>query len=402
MHNYFSKLDTKYISILILFYCLYVLNLYFLFKGDNSLESYKCYLLNYDGGFVRRGLLGEIIKIISVNFNFHLSNIFFSIFLFVYSIFFFFFYKLTEGLEKNILFYFFIFSPINFLFLLVQLNYELPVFLGNFEIFLITFFLFYIYLTLTSINRIKIFLIGIFGLIFLVFIYEMTFFIVPFFFLVYYNFLTRNNYKIKIFEVIIFLSIIFLIAFIHIYFYGKYDLNIFFKNIFLDYKIILNINDKYCTYEWMNREISNQFTIFYPDFKISYLIRHIFYAHPILILFFYCINKSKDKENNLILIISICTISTLFLIATDWARFIHIIYLFSLFSIILIFYNKKKDIFSIMYKNNFLHKINKSLLIFIVILYCSSWTLKHTYWQNHLSYALIKVIKYNFDSISRL
>lgn len=403
MYNFIIDSNKRYISLLVLIYFLYVLNLLFLYKGGyNSVEFYKCYLLNYDGGFVRRGLLGEIIKIIYNIFNLNLSNIFFFIFLFTYSFFFYLFYKLTKHLEKNIIFYFFILSPINFLYLLVQLNYELPVFLGSYEIFLITFFLYFSLLTINSNSRTKIYIIGIAGLFILTFLYEMTFFAYPFFILIYYNFLIKNKLKIKVFEIIFFLIVVGLIVYIHLSTYGNYDLNIFFKNIYFDYNILINTNERFCTYEWMNKKILNQITIFYSDFKISYIIKYFFYSHPILILLFYSLNTSKDKINNFLLTVAVFSLSILFVIATDWARFIHIIYLFSLFSIIIIFYIKNIDLLSLISKNNFIKNINKSFLFFFVILYCSIWTLKHTYWQNHLSYAIIKIIDYNFSSISKL
>ena len=44
------------------------------------IEFIECFikglLINYDGGFIRRGLLGELITSLSINFNFDIRNIF--------------------------------------------------------------------------------------------------------------------------------------------------------------------------------------------------------------------------------------------------------------------------------------------------------------------------------------
>lgn len=107
MYNFIINSNKRYISLLVLIYFLYVLNLLFLYKGGyNSVEFYKCYLLNYDGGFVRRGLLGEIIKIIYNIFNLNLSNIFFSFF-YLHIVFFLFILQTNETSRKKYYFLFF-------------------------------------------------------------------------------------------------------------------------------------------------------------------------------------------------------------------------------------------------------------------------------------------------------
>lgn len=390
--------DKNYFFLIIFFYFLYILNLAFLFKSEIAPVYYKCYLLNFDGGFVRRGLFGEIITNLAFYFNFKISNIFFSIYFLVYTIFFYYFYKLTKNIKTNSIFYFFIFSPLNFIFLLVQLNYKIPGFLGQKEIFIITFFLYLIDLTSESKNRLKVFSIGIFGLTFLTFIYELTIFTYSFFILLYFLFLKKNKFKIKKSEIIISVILIFLIVGFHITSYGQYNFEIFFSNLKKYYGITTYLNDPACTYNWMNREIKSQIIILYNDFKISYILKYLIYSHPIIILGYIALKNFKYKITNQLFIFSIISLSSIFLITTDWGRWVHLIYLFTLFSFLKIL-NFEKNIFLNIYKKSFVANINKSIFGLIILIYCTIWTLKHTYWQNHLSFAVFKIIEYNLDSI---
>lgn len=395
MNLSFLSSNRKYLILYLTVYLFYSINLFILFKSSNSIDNIKCYLLNYDGGFVRRGLFGEIIKIFSNYIS--LENIFFILYFFIYTIFFYYFFKLTQGFKKNICFYFFIFSPLNFLYPLIQLDYNLPVFLGNFEIFIITFYIYFSFLLNTNINKKKYYWIGILGLIFLSFLYEMTIFTYPFFIFIYYLFLKKNLLSVKFAEIVIFNLIFSLILFIHFYFNEGYNFSIFFENIYSNYNINININ-KECTYSWMNRKILDQITPFYEDFKISYIFKYLIYSHPILILFVYTIKNNNDKIINYLFTFSLIFISILFVIAVDWARLIHIIYLFSIITVLSI-YKYDNNFFLNMHKKFSLEKFNKNYLSIFVFLYCTMWSLKHTYWQNHLSYASVVVIKQSIKSL---
>lgn len=367
MNLSFLSSNRKYLILYLTVYLFYSINLFILFKSSNSIDNIKCYLLNYDGGFVRRGLFGEIIKIFSNYIS--LENIFFILYFFIYTIFFYYFFKLTQGFKKNICFYFFIFSPLNFLYPLIQLDYDLPVFLGNFEIFIITFYIYFSFLLNTNINKKKYYWIGILGLIFLSFLYEMTIFTYPFFIFIYYLFLKKNSLSVKFAEIVIFNLIFSLILFKLFYFHGSYNFSIFFENIYSNYNINININ-KECTYSWMNRKILDQITPFYEDFKISYIFKYLIYSHPILILFVYTIKNNNDKIINYLFTFSLIFISILFVIAVDWARLIHIIYLFSIITVLSI-YKYDNNFFLNMHKKFSLEKFNKNYLSIFVFLYCT-------------------------------
>ena len=112
MNLSFLSSNRKYLILYLTVYLFYSINLFILFKNSNSIDNIKCYLLNYDGGFVRRGLFGEIIKIFSNYIS--LENIFFILYFFIYTIFFYYFFKLTQGFKKKYLLLFFYFFTIKF------------------------------------------------------------------------------------------------------------------------------------------------------------------------------------------------------------------------------------------------------------------------------------------------
>ena len=390
----------NYFFLILFFYSLYIINIFVVHKSDISADLLKCFLLTYDGGFIRRGLFGHSISSISYYFNLNFVNVIFTSYLLIYSAFFYYFYKLTKNYNKNVLFYFFIFSPLNFLYPLVQLSIPLPVLILTREIFVITFFLFFYYLSLISINRNLIYFVGLGGLILLSFFYELTLFCYPFFLLIYYLFLKENNYKIKHFEIFVAILILILFIFIHLYFYGKNDLDAVFQNVYLKHGVVISLNDQNCTFSWMNQNILEQMPFFREGFKISSIFRYIVYSHPIIILFVFFWNNSEDLRIKLLFLFAISSTAILF-IATDWARIVHLIYLFSLFSFLRVFLSKQ-NIFENMFTGSFLTRINKNILYIFVLLYCSLWTLKQTYWQNHLSYAGVKIIKNTILNLSEI
>ena len=390
----------NYLILILFFYSLYILNIFTVHKSDISADLLKCFLLTYDGGFVRRGLFGHSISSISYYFNLNFVNVIFTSYLLIYSIFFYYFYQITKNYNTNVLFYFFIFSPLNFLYPLVQLSIPLPVLILTREIFVITFFLFFYYLTLNLINRSLIYFVGLGGLILLSFFYELTLFCYPFFLFIYYLFLKENNLKIKNLEIFIAILVLILFIFLHLYFYGKNDLNAVFQSVHLKHGVEITLNDQNCTFSWMNQNVFEQMPFFREGFKISSIFRYIIYSHPIIILYIYFWNNSKDIKIKLLFLFAISSTGILF-IATDWARIVHLIYLFTLFSFLRIFLFKK-NIFENMLTGSFLVKINKNILFIFVLLYCSLWTLKQTYWQNHLSYAGIKIIKNTIFNLSEI
>ena len=130
--NSFNKYFFFFFSLL----CL--LGIYYLHYKHDVLNdsSISEYLINYQGGFVRRGLIGEILFIYSDYFNLNLR---FQIFLTqstIYTIFLILIFNLLKNFEKNAIMLFAIYTPIFLLFPIAELES-----LGRKDPFLYVFFL---------------------------------------------------------------------------------------------------------------------------------------------------------------------------------------------------------------------------------------------------------------------
>ena len=153
------KIDL-FTCILFFFFILYIFNIFIIHQNFDKLISVKILLLNYDGGFIRRGLLGEFITAISLFFDLSLKNVFFLLHIINYSIFFLLNYLFFKRFKKNYIFYFFVFSPIYLTFTLGDVSSPYAEFLIQRESYLITFFLFFCYLIVQSNKRMATYFIG--------------------------------------------------------------------------------------------------------------------------------------------------------------------------------------------------------------------------------------------------
>ncbi len=390
----FDKYQNLFPVLLLFVAILYFFNILIFHMNFNDLIGTKGLLVNYDGGFIRRGLLGEVITSISLSFNYEIKNIFTFFHISNYLIFFYLNYLLLNKFKKNFLFYFFIFSPLYFFYPLIAVTTKFAEHIIQREVYVITFFLTYTYLCLKVQNRNINFIIGVIFLIVLSFLYELTILCFPFFFTIYYIFLKRNKYQIKFYEIFISSLFCLLIIFFHLLNYGESNIELIVNN--LNKNFNLNYRSDDLLYSWLNKDISKQIIFFMEGFKVNYILRYIFYAHPIFLLIFINFKFVKDKIFLFLFVASISLFCILFSIATDWARFVHILYTLALITFIFYHTQNSQDIF--LKSGNLLLKKLKVNQIFantFVIIYCLIWNLKHTYWQNHLSFAILKIFQQN-------
>ena len=146
-------------------------------------------------------------------------------------------------------------------------------------------------------------------------------------------------------------------------------------------------------YSWINRGITQQVNDIFVNVEFRYILKYFFYAHPVFLIFYIIAKNYNDKNTVYLTCISILSFLLIFAIAIDWARFLHILYCFVL--VLSLLQIKNKNIFLMIAKNDFLSKFKKVTLNLLVFFYCTMWTLKHTYWQNHLSYGIFKILKKN-------
>ena len=106
------------------------------------------WIINYEGGYIRRGLLGEISINLSNFLNLNIKYIFLLIHSSIYLIFHLLFYKFFHQFIKNYVFYIFCFSPLVFLYPIATFEA-----FARKEIFYITFFLLNCFLLIKIKNR---------------------------------------------------------------------------------------------------------------------------------------------------------------------------------------------------------------------------------------------------------
>tara|TARA_Y100000389_G_scaffold203447_1_gene251883 strand:+ start:1495 stop:2799 length:1305 start_codon:yes stop_codon:yes gene_type:complete len=139
-NNYFRKFDKYFlIYLLILAFCATI----FLYSkhtvgNDTSISEW---LINYEGGFTRRGIIGEICFNLAQFFDVNLRYVIFLFQTFVYLIYLFSIYLLFSKIKNNIVTIFAIFTPIFLLYPVAEVEA-----LGRKEIFLYIYFLSFLFL----------------------------------------------------------------------------------------------------------------------------------------------------------------------------------------------------------------------------------------------------------------
>ena len=115
IYNNFEKFFKIYLIALIFFGIFYLYRKHTV-ANDTSISEY---LINYQGGFVRRGFVGEILFRISLFFGLSLRFTIFVFQSFVYTIFIFLIHNLFKNFKKDIVIIFSILTPIFLLFPIV-------------------------------------------------------------------------------------------------------------------------------------------------------------------------------------------------------------------------------------------------------------------------------------------
>ena len=152
------------------------------------------WLINYQGGFIRRGLLGELIFNLSTKLNVEIKYLILIVQLLFYTIYFIFYYFLFSKIKINFFWILIIFSPILFAYPLIELMS-----LGRKDILIISFFLIYSSINYKSLNSLYFSFIFFFGIS--TFVHEITFFYLFHYLMIFYinkefNFKT-NTRKLK-------------------------------------------------------------------------------------------------------------------------------------------------------------------------------------------------------------
>tara|TARA_Y100001970_G_scaffold284994_1_gene403583 strand:- start:1879 stop:3087 length:1209 start_codon:yes stop_codon:yes gene_type:complete len=350
----------------------------------NLSNSITEWLINYQGGFTRRGLSGEILFQISIFFDFELKKTILFVQCLTYIIFFYLVYIIIKEVENYNLVYLSIFSAIFLFFPIAELEA-----LGRKEILVSILLLTLIVLKNYTFN-VKIYIIF-FLSIFVLLIHEIIVFHLLYF-LAFLFILNRTNNFSNNLKIILF-SFIFLIC-SWLLFKNFYSIEMkeeMCKSLLENLDVICGFQTHYVA----NPIATYMGEVPFPNWKPEWIIRHSFIVlfgyGPLLILSIFT-NFDKNKSNYLVhkipviivLIFLIIPTYLIFYISVDSGRYHHLsysmafIFFFGLkFNELIIFDETKLKKFErILFPKS---KVLSCMIIFIV---CFTWNPKAVYHED--------------------
>ncbi len=385
----YKNLFFIYLSSLLLFI------IFFLAAVHNSSvnNSMAEWVINYQGGFTRRGFLGEIVFQISQIFNFQLRKVFLVLQILIYIGYFYSIYKLFKKINYNFIFAIAIFSPLFFIFSLAELEA-----LGRKDIlmFLVFVFNFLIFLKFRNVNYNYIYFIITFPVVFLT---HEIYIIYVIYFLAFFVMIEKKlnlkfffKFFLVLFVIFIFLNLVTTNEF------SKENFDLLCKNL----KEKSNESCGLAPYSMLHNIAAYQNEV---GWKLPHIIRYtlIFlfgFLGLIISIFFSKINKIETNwivsKINLRLIFLFLSLPSIlpFLTAVDSGRYSSMAYTFPC-----IFYfgllRSKLIIFDYEKANHLVFhsflKIKKYRIILLIIL-CFTWTPKAVYHEDVSSFPLYRTI----------
>lgn len=336
------------------------------------------WLINYQGGFVRRGLFGEIIFFFTNNFNIPVLNLvyfFSSIFFLLFIIF---YYNCIKNFLKFKFLLLYLFLPSTLLFTFFDV-----LAIGRKESLVILFISLYTFFLLKNQNK-KIIIQIILSIIilFITLTHEIMFFYMPYLFAIKILFL--NNTKIELknlknFYLEFFLFFISFICILLIFFFSHlHDNNLLCKSL-----LNLKLNEGICGAVIADYKSKQQLSIIFPYFLekkyfITYTLVTLLNFIPIIIYFVLQKKTKKFISTKFIYIILtfFCFIFTvpIFLIVNDWGRYLNIHFISQglLFALVL---KNHSDTFQLNFRK--LSIFLKLIIISAIFFFLSTWFMPH-------------------------
>ena len=350
---------------------LYLFAVFFFFQKYNNYVEWTIseWLINYQGGFTRRGLIGEIVFQISKLSSLTIRETILTFQITIYLLYFYLLYKFLKDTNNNILFIFAIFSPLFVIYPIAEVEV-----LGRKEIFIYVSFL--LVVNIFSIKNIQNRHYFYFSIILMISCLIWEGFVIYISYFIFILILKNNLVLNKSFLTKLTISLIPLsISFYFVFFY-RLDEN--------GLKMMCqSINECYGAISYLNRSLSSNISEVTSKFQISFLIRYILI---ILIGFFPLFLLIKNSKLNykqrfkndyfyLIFFIIIFTPSLIFYyIAQDWGRWVSISYTLSLLTYV---YSLKNNFIVINFDRiNYSIFRKKFVVIFLFIIFAFGWAPK--------------------------
>jgi len=362
-----------YLSILFLF------SVFFLYQkhdvaNDSTISEW---LINYEGGFTKRGLIGQLSIYLSNFFIVKLRDTIFVLQTLLVGTYFFLIYNLLKNILYNKIFIFAIFTPIFILYPIAEIEV-----LARKEIFIFIYLLIYTFIPIRE-KKYK-FYYKFFLFPVAILIWEpIIFFILFFFFLDLIENNIKKINKLFFFQIISYFPSILLALYIALNPISEESHNL------MKSSLMENFNENcYMSCELLKTKSSiyQQFQGNFDKYSIEVFVRYILIIiigfGPLFILLFNSKLKNKifflDKFNNLLFpyLILLSPVIFLFAMGYDWGRWVNISYVISIISFIYIYKYNLITLSEKFLNNKLLKNINKKIFIFIVIFYCFGWNPK--------------------------
>ncbi len=362
-----------YLSILFLF------SVFFLYqKHDVSNDStISEWLINYEGGFTKRGIIGQLTIHLSNFFVIKLRETIFIFQTFLVGAYFFLLYSFLKNISYNKIFIFAIFTPIFILYPVAEIEV-----LARKEIFIFVYLLIYCFIPIKRKNYKFFYKLCLFPVA--VLIWEPVVFYILFFF-----FLDLIENKIEKINKSFFLSIISYLPSIIVAIYIALNPITDEAHKLMASSLIENFNENCymsCDLLKSKSSIYQQFQGNFDKYSIEIFIRYILIIiigfGPLFILLFNSKLKNKvfffNTFDNLLLpyLIMLSPVILLFAMGYDWGRWVNISYVFSIITFIYIYKNKLIILSENFLNNKYIKKIRKKTFIFIFIIFCFGWNPK--------------------------
>ena len=346
--------------------------------NDSSISDW---FINYEGGFVRRGLIGELITNFSIMLSLKLRDTILIFQLLFFTCYYFLIILFCKNLLQNRLIILAIFSPIFILYPVAEIEA-----LGRKELIIFLIFLSYL---LTDIKNFKvqiIYKVILFPISILT--WEPVFIFFSFVFLIDLFVFQIRNFDKKFFYLIAsYLISIFLVILIYLNPFSQENHNVMRDFLNNEFGEIC-----YMSCDFVGQQSSNSFSELYQTFlvkfKFTYALRYLIIIligfFPLYLLSTYSnINHKKQiliisKFKNLFFpfLLAFLPSTVLYLVMYDWARVVHISYSFSLLTFL---YLIKENFIEFSKQNiqlNYISKLSKKIFILVFFLFAFSWNPK--------------------------
>ena len=359
-------IKSKFLYLVILTSLIFQISKFYSFYTEYSAWQYVDWLINYQGGFVRRGLIGEFLFQIHNMINLDLDILVFTFVSFLYLMVSFFLIKTIKYLESSQLNTLIFLSPGFFLYQIM--NSEV---IGRKDMLFLLVIAFFVFFE-KRLNNKNLFVLLILLVFFLSLSHSIFLFYVPYLFFLFFLIKSVRKVKVTFAEIIIFLTSLFVIFFL-IYFNQGDELIV--SEICKSVKSFVTPDcETRGQMFWLGNDakshISAQMVSF--DHFLIYLFSIILVYFFIFIKFYNSQFKIKNlniHKFNPVFILLILFLFTLpaYYLGSDWGRYISLSFYGSFFIFILCVKEK-------LFLKDYEIRFNKIFFILLVIVYSFSWT----------------------------